>query len=221
MIKFFVLGAAAMLTTSISLADLEGDPAFFKPAPAPAMSPAATFVWTGFYNDLKAGYGGTFRHRLSVSSTEFASLNISASGFVLGGQLGFNMQLDRFIDSAEADIQWANVRSQVDVSVPGLCASAALGTDVNRFGTVCALLGYTPINRMMVFGTAGLVYSGMTSYACGSGGIAVVDESTRSTRWGSMAGAGVEYAFADALSLKTEYFCTALGLSSEAPNNAG
>lgn len=217
--RLIVPAAALLLAAASSSQALAADPVFYEPSPsAPIMSPVSVYDWTGFYAGVNAGYGGgSFRHPLSFDGTELGSLNVTASGFVLGGQVGYNMQFDKFVAGVEADIQWTNIRSQADLSVsaaaipPG--GNLALGTEVNWFGTVRARLGFTPVDRLMVYGTGGFAYGGMTSYARGSGGFAGLDESARSTKWGWTVGAGAEYALTDALSLKTEYLYTDLGRS--------
>ena len=216
--KYLVSAAAlALATTSSSLA-LAADPVLYEPAPAPIMSPVSVYDWTGFYAGVNAGFGGgTFRHPLAINGTEFLSVNVTSSGFMLGGQVGYNMQFENLLAGVEADLQWTNIRGQLDLTVPAVVAppggDLALGTEVEWFGTVRARLGYTPVDRMMIYGTGGFAYGGMRSYARGTGGFAGLDASARSLRWGWTVGAGAEYAFTDALSLKTEYLYTDLGRS--------
>jgi outer membrane immunogenic protein len=224
--KFLVSAASLVLVATTSSAALAADPVFFEPTPSPIMAPVSLYDWTGFYAGVNAGFGGgTFRHPISVTGTEILSANVTSSGFLLGGQVGYNMQFDSFVAGVEADLQWANVRGQLDLSVPAAIfppgGDLAFGTEVNWFGTVRARLGYTPVDRMLIYGTGGFAYGGMRSYVRGTGGFAGIDESATSSRWGWTIGGGAEYAFTDALSLKSEYLYTDLGRSNIATFDLG
>jgi len=90
-----------------------------------------------------------------------------SDGFVVGGQLGYNWQFNQFVVGAEADAGWAD-----------------LG-DGDSLASIRLRAGL-PIDRLLVYGTAGL-------------GFADFDDS------GWVAGAGVEYAITDQLSAGLEY----------------
>jgi outer membrane immunogenic protein len=219
--KYIVSAASFAFLATTSSAALAADPVFYEPTPSPIMAPVSLYDWTGFYAGVNAGFGGgTFRHPIAITGIEILSANVTSSGFMFGGQVGYNMQFDSFVAGVEADLQWANVRGQLDLSLPA-AGDLALGTEVNWFGTVRARLGYTPVDRMLIYGTGGFAYGGMRSYVRGTGGFAGIDESATSSRWGWTIGGGAEYAFTDALSLKTEYLYTDLGRSNIATFDLG
>ena len=72
--------------------------------------------WTGFYLGINGGYGWAAQSsRLNGSAIENtlaainASSKLSAEGGFGGGQLGYNMQRDRFVFGVEADIEGASI----------------------------------------------------------------------------------------------------------------
>lgn len=178
--------------------------------PAPEMG-AAIYSWTGGYIGVNLGYaGGKAKHPVSVidSGTTVASgsLNISSSGFVGGVQAGFNYQSDQWVYGVETDFQGSSVDAQTSINVGGLL-DAEVGTKLNWYGTVRARIGFTPVERLLVYATGGLAYGETKSYIRLNG-----DElSAKKTKAGWTVGAGAEYAFADNWSLKSEYLYTDLG----------
>lgn len=95
--KFSIVASlgAALLATSALAADLPR-----KTAPvAPAYSRVPTFTWTGFYAGVNAGYGfGGFTGRGS-------GIFKDPSGFIGGGQIGYNHQINQMVIGVEADLQ--------------------------------------------------------------------------------------------------------------------
>ncbi|MGU3575965.1 outer membrane protein [Brucellaceae bacterium C25G] len=178
-----------------------------------------TFSWTGGYIGVNAGYaGGKFKHPYSISETEYlpfpgtittttdGSLNVTSSGFVGGVQAGYNWEFDNnVVFGIEADFQGTNLKGEVKLSSDDLTIKA--GTKVNWYGTLRARLGYTPVERFLVYGTGGLAYGKVKSYYDIEG----FGESKSKTKAGWTIGAGVEYAFTNNWALKSEYLYTDLG----------
>lgn len=181
-----------------------------------------TFSWTGGYIGINAGYaGGKFKHPFAltiddgdIEGNADGSLDVTSSGFVGGVQAGYNYQFDNgFVLGAEADFQGSNVKGEVKFNAfdgfNGISGKA--GTKVEWFGTVRARLGYTATERLLVYGTGGLAYGKVKSYADfdldGTGG----GISSSKTKAGWTIGAGAEYAFTNNWTLKSEYLYTDLG----------
>jgi outer membrane immunogenic protein len=220
----YLFPLSLLLSTTAHAADV-----LVEQAPLPV---AAAYDWSGIYIGVNGGYGGgDFEHPFSVDAevdegvfTEIlnGSLDVTASGFLGGGQIGYNWQSGQFVFGAEADIQASNIKGEVsgDISVDeaspilgGLDGNAEAGTELEYFGTVRARLGYVPVERLLVYGTGGFAYGRTESYlrAGADGGPDLVDVSTRDNRTGWTVGGGAEYAFTDNWSLKTEYLYTDLG----------
>lgn len=205
--KFFTLLAVTSLIATPALAA----DAIIQTEVAPAR--ADTFSWTGGYIGLNAGYaGGRTKADTAVNSVpvvvNFArannvitsSLNNSANGFVGGIQAGYNWQIDKFIYGLETDIQAAGIESKfIDSDF------TEVSTKIDWFGTTRVRLGYTPVDRFMIYATGGLAY-GKIKYEMWNGNVSASD-----TRVGYTVGAGAEYAITQNISLRTEYLYTDLG----------
>jgi outer membrane immunogenic protein len=222
---------AGLLTSGAALAaDLPR-----RAAPPVVYAPPPLFTWTGFYAGLNAGYGFSTRDNenpgfLNVPAGTFAAGGFPAtagtityvvptdndsSGFVGGGQIGYNYQFrpgGGVVVGVEADIQYADLRNRnfnpfgsagfFTNAVPGPAGTPPGFTVVddfqNRgvdwFGTVRGRLGWA-WDRWLVYGTGGFAYGGGGSKGfCGAGlgGGSGCDD----TRVGWTAGGGVEWALA-------------------------
>ncbi|MDM8344526.1 porin family protein [Pseudochrobactrum sp. sp1633] len=201
MFKSLTLAAsAALLFTSSAMA---ADAVVYN-EPAPVV--VDTFSWTGGYIGVNAGYaGGKFKTDFNELLGDL-SLKGNASGFIGGVQAGYNWQFDQAVVGIETDIQGSGVKSDFDVSVPG-GTLVNLGTKVSWFGTTRVRLGYTPVDRFMVYATGGVAYGKVKTYANDYMG----GSSQSDTKVGYTVGAGAEYAITNNVTLKTEYLYTDLG----------
>ncbi|MDX8452727.1 porin family protein [Mesorhizobium sp. VK9D] len=159
---------------------------------------AASFDWTGAYIGVNAGGGfGTFK--LTPNPNVGTGLSLSSGGFLGGIQAGYNWQSGQMVYGVEADFQGSDVKA----SFSGLFGPGEIETKVDWFGTLRARLGFTPVDRFMVYGTGGLAYghekttSGPTSLS--------------KTKAGWTVGAGAEYAINTNWTIKSEYLYTDLG----------
>ena len=160
---------------------------------------AASFDWTGAYIGVNAGGGfGTFK--LDPTGGGPGGFDLSASGFLGGVQAGYNWQVGQFVYGVEADFQGSDVKGELSIGGP------SLETKVDWFGTVRARIGYTPVDRFLVYGTGGLAYGHEKLDISGLGG-----PSFSKTKVGWTVGAGAEYAITNNWSLKSEYLYTDLG----------
>ncbi|GLQ78500.1 porin [Mesorhizobium huakuii] len=158
---------------------------------------AASFDWTGAYIGVNAGGGfGTFKHTATGSPV---SIDVSASGFQGGVQAGYNWQSGQVVYGVETDFQAADIKG--DLSFP----VTLLETKVDWFGTLRARIGYTPVDRFMIYGTGGLAY-GHFETAINNGSL-----SGSKTKAGWTLGAGAEYAINTNWTIKSEYLYTDLG----------
>lgn len=190
--KYTTLAAALLLSsTSAFAAD-----AIVYNEPAPVV--ADTFSWTGGYIGLNAGYAGG-QNKLNVY--EGLSAKDNSNGFLGGIQAGYNWQFDQTIVGIETDFQGAGLKSKAELSFNN--QSEAAEAKINWFGTTRVRLGYTPVDRFMVYATGGVAYGKIkASYA---------DFSQSDTKVGYTVGAGAEYALTNNVTLKTEYLYTDLG----------
>jgi hemolysin activation/secretion protein/opacity protein-like surface antigen len=160
------------------------------------------------------------------------SARSSTSGYIGGAQFGANSQFDRVVLGFETDIQGAGIRSQANPRGFGTAtdgftiASVSSGTltenNINVLGTVRARAGFLATPTLLAYGTGGFAYGSVKTHSlltqAWTGGIgapvlrptgARLDGGT--VRGGWTAGAGVEWMFANNLSLKAEYLYYDLG----------
>jgi outer membrane immunogenic protein len=195
----------------------------------------ATYNWTGFYGGLNAGSvinnssykvspGGTF-----LTDPAFIPDNplrtdtghFNNGGFAVGAQLGYNHQIGRFVLGAETDFDYSSLRDTDTVNRPLMAPLAgdilhSVNQKVDFVGTLRGRLGFTPLDRLLVYGTGGLAYGHVVSDSMvmfSFGGDTYVG-STSTVRLGWTAGGGGEYAITKNLTVKLEYLYVDLGKES-------
>ena len=178
-----------------------------------------------------------------LSNSALGISNVSA-GFIGGAQAGYNWQFGtNFISGAEADFQGVTGSSiqagrligsgYDDDGVPGtILSNQKFSSSLNYFGTVRGRLGYLATPALMIYGTGGLAYGGMTlrgdnlqlwtfgneysDYKYTMGG----STGFSTTRVGWAAGGGSEWMFTSNWSAKAEYVYYDLGkISGSITNN--
>jgi len=158
----------------------------------PAYIPAY-FSWTGFYIGLNAGYGWA---RL----TDTAGASVDPKGFIGGGQIGYNWQVNNFVFGLEADFQGSSQKVSDSGFDPVFGAWSTSGR-LDYFGTIRGRLGIAQ-DRWLAYITGGYAYQNLkfdfNSATFGSA-------SSSSTRGGWTIGGGVEYAFAGPWTAGLEY----------------
>lgn len=160
--------------------------------------------------------------------------SLRTSGFIGGGQLGYNWQIDRnWLVGLEGDLQYANAKGDALFNAPdtpGVQLSAASSHQLDWFGTVRGRIGYLITDRFLAFGTGGLAYgetkaqasisiinaTGWNVVAPGStiicqGFTTCLAGASSKTSVGWSAGGGLEYAVLPNVTIKTEYLHIDLG----------
>ena len=163
----------------------------------------------GLQHALANGYQGPTVGPFNVSSG-----SNSASGFLAGGQIGYNYQIQNWVLGVEGEASWTNLKgSNVDPVHPTVNQN-----NTDFIGVLGGRVGYA-FDRLLLYGKAGgawanaqdFVFSN-TTFSVGNGSPApatvaagsLVDAATVN-RFGFMLGAGVEYALTPQLSVKAEY----------------
>ena len=223
----WAVGATLALLTSLADAAELPFPDVYQPRPA-----VVIFRWTGFYVGLHGGGGGGSKDFGSVPFSFAASptgpagpiagelitplpIHIGVSGWLAGGQVGANYQVESFVIGVEGQASGANLTGSRTclntVTILNVVAATHLATcsaKVDALGTLAVRLGYA-FDRLLVYGKFGGAFTN-DHYHRAVGtllGTAVgrLDFAANEIRWGFMLGAGAEYAFTDNWSAKIEY----------------
>ncbi len=241
MTKRWLMGAAAAaLTVATAMAAQAADLPTRKAPPAPIFVPPP-FTWTGFYVGVNAGgvwsSGSRNATLYAPGSDVFLSnyfpggIGNNQSGFIGGGQAGYNYQSGAAVFGIETDFDGTSLSKTFNytstpfgsvvngVIVPNPLVGDSLSVhakaSLDWIGTVRGRIGFvaTPDNRLLIYGTGGFAYAG------GSTNFSVYDAtqgaywngSPSSTRTGWTIGGGVEYAITNNITIKGEYLYVDLG----------
>ncbi len=239
--RWLMGAAAAALTVAGAVSTQAADLPTRKEAPPPVFVPPP-FTWTGFYIGVNAGgvwnTGDTTLNAFFPATTvggvvlsnfvPTGRLNTGSSGFIGGGQAGYNWQTGAFVLGVETDFDGTSMSKNESIIGPSFTFFPAFtpirGTDfftenahasLDWLGTTRARVGFvaTPDNRLMFYGTGGVAYGGGSANAnffdfnnnFGWGG------STSPSRVGWTIGGGVEYAWTNNIILGAEYLYYNLG----------
>ena len=244
MIHCRLLGAAYVaLAVAGAVSAQAADLPTRKEAPAPVFVPPP-FTWTGFYVGVNAGAvwsnGGT---STTVSANGFPIGTISGvaetladvfpgsnfggsqTGFIGGGQAGYNWQTGAFVFGVETDFDGTTLSRSRSVIGPSFVEpvfglndflTADGSVKLDWLGSTRGRVGYAffPDNRLLVYGTGGVAYGGASSHLDVFDAVHGFDFSSSggsSSRVGWTIGGGVEYAFTNNWILGAEYLYYDLG----------
>ncbi len=154
-----------------------------------------------------------------VFSLANGSNSAHASGWVAGGQLGYDWQNGAFVYGLEADLSGMNFKSEMNGGLTsnfGIPASASTTAKVDWYGTVRGRLGWAS-GPLLLYGTGGLAYGKVELNSdfnvafppLGTPGALSSQTSPVKTGW--VAGGGLEYKVLPNLALNLEYQYVDLG----------
>jgi outer membrane immunogenic protein len=229
-----LLIAAATLATLIGTPALAADMAL-KAAPAP-MAPAC--VWCGWYIGLNAGWVGSTRNNITNTGTDTGggglgsalvigsiptSVSDRLSGFIGGGQIGYNWQISNWLVGLEGDFDGVSAKKTTSVVFPGSILSVPLTTTYTRqldwLSTVRGRVGVVALPNLLLYVTGGVAIGEVktgNAFICPTCGPPASTEATttnsnNTTRAGGTVGGGVEWMVAPHWSIKAEYLYADLG----------
>lgn len=164
--------------------------------PMPAKAPAfEVYNWTGFYVGINGG-GAWGR---STWSGATGSSTANTSGGLIGGTLGYNVQLNQLVLGLEGDLDWTNTSGSINT----LPCTTSCETQNSWLGTVRGRIGYA-FDRFMPYITGGLAVGDIRAEQAGFGG-------AHKTKAGWTIGGGLEAAIAGPWTAKIEYLYVDLG----------
>ena len=217
--------AAAMAFATGAIAD--GGPSL-KDAPR-----VAPYSWTGLYGGLNVGAASIHDDAMIgtpanvASAAAFGPCSVAGAcllnrgsdrdtGVIGGIQLGYNLQMSNFVVGLEADIQGSTAnasRGTFTNIAPFVPFQVAGNTSLEWMGTVRARLGVLLAPTLLAYATGGFAY-GSVQHTYGGDAL----EATRSSWFGRArtdatgwtAGAGLEWAVTNRVTLGAEYLYVTL-----------
>jgi outer membrane immunogenic protein len=208
------LGFSLAFPTLASAADLPAAAPPYVKAP-----PVAPFSWTGFYAGVHLGGGSSNTDwiedgtpaSLGGGTAGQRDASYHATGFLAGGQVGYNYQIGWAVLGAEADASWANLRGSMFNCFPQFAAFIAqsCSTRTDALGSVTGRFG-AAFDRSLLYVKGGFAWAHeshanpcmpiVAAVVCASGNAINSD-----TRIGWTVGAGIEHAFARDWTVRVEY----------------
>jgi outer membrane immunogenic protein len=206
--------AIGLLTSPAIAADLA------VKAPVRPVAPIA-YNWSGFYIGGNAGYSwgrSKLDHNLLVDDgvdidSYTTAGSVKPKGFIGGGQIGYNWQLNSVVFGLELDVAHRNNSAEADLefltSDPTYLYMAEFSSRQRWVGTFRPRLGYAADNWLL-YVTGGLAFGGFKhSYreTIVAADVLVADRlaSDSKTKLGWTVGGGVEVGFSRNWSLGVEY----------------
>ncbi len=193
---------------------------------APA-SAADSYSWTGFHAGISAGYSaGQFRLPMAASFSAppnsgalSGKIGIDGNGFIGGGQAGYDhLFANNWLLGFEADASATTIYPELFSAGPFNTTGTytlAYKSSLDFLGTARARAGYVLPQNILIYGTAGLAYGGVSTNALFHFQNGADNTNLNLDRFaidvGWTAGAGVEIPVNDRLSLRTEYLYADLG----------
>ncbi len=215
---------AIFMSPAASAADIYEGPSF-KDTPV-LMGPA---MWRGLY--VGGHIGGAWGDVDVKDKNEWrgkdpdASVSFNNSGFMGGGQIGYNFQSGRLVYGLEADIGKLDISGKSSMNamnhhVGPNWVNSKYSVSTGLYGDITGRLGYAA-NRNLFYvkgGAAFLSIDAKAHYKGGSDGCresnkpcdwnifpAEFDFGKSDTNWGWTIGAGVEHSLSSSWSIKAEY----------------
>jgi outer membrane immunogenic protein len=156
----------------------------------------AYYNWTGFYVGAHIGYGWADFEGVDPVVGVLTD-SFSATGFIYGGQIGFNYQMGSWVFGIEGDFSFGDIKHSEDIL--GIATAEA---KVDRIITAAARIGYA-FDRTLLYAKLGGAWTqekyNFSLPLLGASASSTVD------RTGWLIGVGLEYAFLGNWSAKIEY----------------
>jgi outer membrane immunogenic protein len=209
------LAAAAFCNAPALAADM----AVKAPAPPPLPPPAC--VWCGWYVGVNAGGGwndptanifGVGPWSGGYYPDPFRPRDFDRSGFIGGGQAGYNYQISSVVFGLEADIDYSDINGSLSTSGPTGPYTLSMSQKLTWLSTVRGRVGLTATPQMLLYVTGGLAVGGVSATSnLDFVASTQYNSSVTSTRTGWTLGGGIEYALSGGWSAKAEYLYYDLG----------
>jgi len=190
--------ACATFAHAAAAADLGSGPRRAVHDPSIPYGPA--FSWTGLYIGANVGYGWSDADWGDVASG--ISAHNASSGWLLGGQIGYNLQVKQLVFGVEADLSsgWLSGGTACPVGVLN-CEHS-----YNWLGSLRGRAGFAVNdNRTLLYATGGIAWANADYAAKDPATGLTVGTGFSNTHTGWVAGAGIEHMLTPNITARLEY----------------
>jgi outer membrane immunogenic protein len=202
------LVVALLASSALSFAAQAADLPVKAPISPP---PVVLYNWTGFYAGGHIGGGWVTQSSKFVSTTGVAldpvgtTYGTNRSGFLGGGQIGYNYQIQNWVLGVAGDFSWT--RATADSLSNGSLLASTIHSQgkTDWYATVTGRVGYA-MNNWLFYAKGGgaWVHDTYGGYAIVAGAT-TTNADVKSTRSGWTVGGGVEWGFWDKWTAFVEY----------------
>ena len=179
----------------------------------PAPPPPPPFSWNGFY--IGGDLGGVWANGNVTDNLFGLSASASRSGFIGGGEVGYNYQVNNVVFGIEGNFDWTSLSATGNGAVIPAVGALQASANTNWVTTVAGRLGIAA-DRALFYVKGGGGWVGNSASITNLTTGASISASNTNSGW--LIGGGVEWAFASNWSAKIEY--DYLGLRSWTLNGA-
>ncbi len=206
--KLTTLAGAVVATLALAQTAFAADLPRRMPVKAPPVVAPAVFTWTGCYIGAHGGYAWGNK-RWTDPTFEFIDTEGDVDGWLVGGQVGCQIQQNQWVIGIEGQAAWADIDG---TATSGRVGAAALDfhskTDI--IGSIALRLGWA-VDRTLFYAKGGLGFVRDHHWVTIPPTNCICGDSDKYMRWGWMVGGGIEYAFTSNWSIKGEYNYMHLG----------
>ena len=155
--------------------------------------------WAGFYLGIHGGYGwGDVNFDEDISPFS----NPRPRGGLVGGHAGYLWQWSNWVGGLEIDYSAASLKQDQSVVIEDvIITTITLSSKIDALGSARARLGWLWTPNLLAYGTAGLGWAHSKVISCADD----FCQSSAESSFGWVAGAGLEYQFANNWRLRAEY----------------
>jgi outer membrane immunogenic protein len=195
--KYLLAAGSAAATGGLVMPTVaSADP--LPPPPPPAALPS----WAGLYIGVTAGAASQFAQTHS-SRTQFGgndtdvvtpvSNSLTKTGFIGGGQIGYNFQSGTWVYGLEADISGLTGKPSLNSQAVGKGVLATTINQIDWMATFRGRFGFVVAGDTLIYATGGLALARVNnSFGYSSSSNSFVDNSVRT---GLVGGIGFEHMF--------------------------
>jgi outer membrane immunogenic protein len=203
-LKAWTIAALALMPASVFAADLPMRTGPGGPGTPPP--PYPYFNWTGFY--VGGNLGGVFESNNITDQFLFESFSSNRSGFIGGGQIGYNWQ---FAPWGVVGVEWMFDGTSLSSTNTDLVNMVQANERVDWITTVAGRLGFAA-NNWLFYGKGG---GGWVHDRLSVNDLAFGNFTASQTSGGWLAGAGIEYGITRNWTVRVDYSHIGLGSVNE------